>query len=306
VSLICRASRYFFTLAILILGCAAGGQVTVDDFFAGSYSDPSGNTLPYRLYVPQNYDSSKTYPLVMFLHGAGERGTDNRLQLTGQTAPLVFVQPQNQAVCPMFMLAPQAPTTDQWVDVPFDQGSYSTTAVPQSRSLGTAISLLDSLKTQYSLDSNRLYLTGLSMGGYGTWDAMLRHPDLFAAGIPIAGGGDPSRAADIVNRGIWAFHGSEDTVVPVSGSRDMIAGLRAAGGNPLYTEYPGVGHFSWDLAYSTPGLSDWLCSQNLQAQAVPEHSQTSAWTMGIIILALTLRTHSFLKPIRQQAMKKKA
>ncbi|HEV7234704.1 MAG TPA: prolyl oligopeptidase family serine peptidase [Ktedonobacteraceae bacterium] len=129
--------------------------------------------------------------------------------------------------------------------------------------------IVDALQKEYQgIDSNRLYITGLSLGGYGVWDAIERWPSYFAAAIPIAGAGDPSKAAVLKDLPIWAFHGSADTTVPASGSRDMIATIKAAGGHPLYTEYPGAGHEIWDFVYATtgtaqhtPGVLSWLFSQ---------------------------------------------
>ena len=248
--------------------------LTVDDFFAGVYTSPNGVLLPYRLYVPPSYDPSKTYPFALFLHGAGERGSDNRLQLTGQTGELAFV---NQSLEPIFMLAPQCPSDQQWVNTPFSQGSYSIANTPLSSSLTAVLSLQAALQKQYNIDANRLYATGLSMGGYGVWDLLERYPALYAAGIPMSGGGDPDRAQLIASKPIWDFHGSADGVVPVSGSRDMINAIRASGGSPKYTEYAGADHVIWDTAYSNAELVPWTFANHqvrITEHIVPEPSQT--------------------------------
>jgi predicted peptidase len=263
----------------------AAQTITVDNFQAGSYTDPLGNTLPYRLYVPKNYDPARQYPLVLFLHGAGERGTDNRLQLTGQTGELAYV---NQAPADTFMLAPQCPTNDQWVEVPFSQGSYSIANTPISPSLQTALSLQSSLLKQYSIDPTRLYITGLSMGGYGAWDLSLRYPTLYAATIPMSGAGDPDRAALLLATGVWAFHGALDGTVPVSGSRDMIGAIEASGGSPLYTEYPTGGHIIWDTAYATPDLIPWTFAQHrtlVEENIVPEPG-VMIWAAAIVVVTV--------------------
>src|SRR5262249_19709221 len=116
---------------------------------------------------------------------------------------------------------------------------------------------------QYNIDPSRLYLTGLSMGGYGAWDLSLRHPRLYAAIVPMSGAGDPTLATTLVSTPAWAFHGAKDGVVPVSGSRDMVQAIRVAGGSPLYTEYAKAGHIIWDTAYSTPDLVAWTLAQHL-------------------------------------------
>jgi predicted peptidase len=192
---------------------------------------------------------------VLFLHGAGERGTDNRLQLTGQTAPLVFVSPESQAQWPCFMLAPQCPPGGGWDHIGSDQPSTW---------MRLTLEALDGLQQEFSIDPGRLYITGLSMGGFGTWDAITRYPGYFAAAVPIAGGGDPSVADRAADTPIWAFHGAADMTVPVQRTRAMIAAVIAAGGDPLYTEYAGVGHVgSWNLAYAEPDLLPWLFSKQL-------------------------------------------
>jgi dienelactone hydrolase len=122
---------------------------------------------------------------------------------------------------------------------------------------------VDALQKQYpNIDPHRLYITGLSMGGYGTWDAIERWPDYFAAAAPLAGAGDPSKASRLVNLPIWAFHGSGDGDVPVSSSRDMIEAIKVAGGHPRYTEYASAGHDIWIMVYSTPAFMSWLFSQH--------------------------------------------
>ena len=117
------------------------------------------------------------------------------------------------------------------------------------------------MQKEYSIDPQRIYLTGLSMGGYGTWDLLARKPDLFAAGVPVCGGGDESTAEQIANIPIWVFHGDLDSAVPVSRSRTMVEALKKAGGHPKYSEYPGVEHNSWDKAYADPELMKWLFAQ---------------------------------------------
>lgn len=243
----------FLTLSVQVRA------VEIDDFEARVYVDAEGSSIPYRLFIPRDYNPSESYPLVLFLHGAGERGDDNRRQISIPSTR-VWAEEATQAVYPNFMVAPQVPQGQQWVDVPFEIGSHDQPKQP-TESMRLTLELLTALQKEFSIDPRRLYVTGLSMGGYGTWDMITRHPDLFAAAIPIAGGGDPSRAALIADLPLWAFHGENDTVVPVSGSRDMIDAMREAGGDPLYTEYLGAGHNVWDRAYREPELVPWLFSQ---------------------------------------------
>jgi len=174
--------------------------------------------------------------------------------------PLVFAQPEAQAEQPCFFIAPQCPQGQQWVNTPWTRGSYSQNAVRISDNLQAVLGIVQAMQREFSIDPKRLYITGMSMGSYGTWDLILRHPTMFAAAIPICGAGDPRRASSLQGTGVWAFHATNDPVVPVSGSRDMVQALRATGQNPTYTEYAGGGHNSWMRAYATPGLTAWLFS----------------------------------------------
>ena len=221
------------------------GAVTVDNFVARWYTNAQG-ILPYRLFIPTNYSAATRYPITLFLHGAGERGTDNRLQLTGQTGCLVFASETNQLKYPSFMVAPQCPTTGSWTD-----------ATRRAQVLG----LMNSLTSQYSIDTNRLYITGLSMGGMGTWDYIGQYPNMYAAAIPMSGSGTVSLATRMIQTPIWNFHAANDGTVNVSGSRTMIDAVRRAGGNPIYTEYAIGGHVIWTPAYNTPILMDWVYAQ---------------------------------------------
>lgn len=218
-----------------------------------------GVSLPYRLLTPKA-EPDQRYPLVLFLHGAGERGADNRNQLTHGVRPLLDIQER----FPCFVAFPQCPEGRQWVNVPWAGGSYSTERVKESEELRAAIDLVRALQTEFpdAIDPGRLYVMGLSMGGYGTWDAAVRHPGLFAAAVPVCGGGDPSKADAIRRLPLWAFHGDRDTVVPPAASRDMIEALTKVGAkHARYTEYPGVGHDSWNKAWAEPGLWEWLFAQ---------------------------------------------
>lgn len=234
---------------------------TTELFEARIYkSADGGGSIPYRLRMPLNWDTSaERLPLVLFLHGAGERGSDNASQLTwgGRMLGRGF-----QAKHPCFVVAPQCPPGRQWVDTPWTTGSYSTRAVKESDELRMAVEIVRGVMKEFgnSIDPDRVYVMGLSMGGYGTWDAVTRHPDLFAAAVPICGGGDPGMAGAI-KAPVWAFHGGADTVVPPRASREMIDALKKSGAEPKYTEYEGVGHNSWVNAWAEKDLGDWLFAQ---------------------------------------------
>ena len=219
--------------------------------FEGYVFDAGNIHLPYRLGRPTGYDPAKKYPLVVFLHGSGESGTDNKLQVSLHMGVpgggSVFMLPANQAMNPTFFVAPQAPSPGVmgWMGIP-----------------GQAVlKLIAYLEQQFSIDPARLYVTGLSMGGYGTWWLIENNPTLFAAAVPMSGGGDTTKAAAIAQLPIWDFHGAIDPLVPVAQSRDMIAALMAAGGHPKYTEYPNGQHDIWDTAYTEPALLPWMFLQ---------------------------------------------
>ena len=217
-----------------------------------------GTTLPYRLVLPENYDESKSYPLLVFLHGAGERGNDNELQLFHCVQYLANNLPE------CIIVAPQCPVGNQWVDTPWANGAYSIEKVPESNELKAVVALLDSLQEEFNVDADRIYASGLSMGGFGAWDLMMRHNDYFAAGILVCGGGDPSQAEKLVDTPLFVFHGDADPSVPVSGSRDTVQAIKDAGGELVkYVEYAGQGHGIWNTAFAHSGMLEELLTYRL-------------------------------------------
>jgi len=225
------------------------------------YQDPKGEKLPYRLFIPPAYDPQKKYPLILFLHGAGERGDDNEAQLVHAQVLRLVADPNR----PCFLVAPQCPVGRKWVEVPWDFKTFHETPAEPSLPMRLTMELLDQLDKEFSIDPDRRYVTGLSMGGFGTFDLLVRRPDYFAAAVPICGGADDSKAAQIAHVAIWAFHGSADGAVPVVRSRSIIEALKKAGANPKYTEYEGAGHNVWSRAYLEPELPGWLFSQSRRA-----------------------------------------
>ncbi len=203
-----------------------------------------GAELPYRLLKPAGYDPKKSYPLVVFLHGAGERGSDNEAQIRHGVREFASAKHRKQYPC--FLIAPQCPAKRGWA------GSEPERLV---------LELIPALQKEFSIDAKRIYVTGLSMGGYGTWNLIGRRPELFAAAVPICGGGNEKMAEKMAKVPIWAFHGDKDTAVPVDRSRKMIAAIEKAGGKPKYTEYKGVGHDSWTRAYGDAKMFAWMFAQ---------------------------------------------
>lgn len=232
----------------------------VNEVFQRKVFEKDGYKLPYRYYIPKTYDCGEKYPLIVFLHGAGERGVDNEKQI--MHLQFMFEDPTSP-VYDSVVVAPQCPDDCQWVNAPWADGCYSIENTEESRELEAVCGIIDEIRDFCNIDDDRVYVTGLSMGGFGTWDMLSRHGARFAAGIPICGAGDPDYANLLKRLPIWTFHGSDDGAVPVAGTRQMYAAIKMAGGeNIRYTEYDGAGHGIWDTVYRNRDVIDWLFSQN--------------------------------------------
>ena len=223
------------------------------------YQASDGHTLPYRLFRPANHDRNKRYPLVILFHGSGERGDDNVSQLLHGVGQ--FVSPEAQAKFPSFLIAPQCPAEQKWVDVAWDNEACAQPIQP-SGPMTRALEILEAVKGEFRIEEVQIYVTGISMGGYATWDLVTRYPGRYAAAVPICGGGDEkAMTAEAAKIPLWAFHCADDEVVPVGRTRRMIEAMRQLGGKPRYTEYPEGGHDSWTPAYAEPELLPWLFAQ---------------------------------------------
>ena len=198
----------------------------------------------YLITLPDGYAETPetTWPLMLFLHGIGQRG-DHLDQITKHGPPKLIKQGR---AFPFIVVSPQCPDDYLW------------SAEPLGR-------LLDEVVAQHRVDADRVYVTGLSMGGYGTWDLAARYPNRFAAIAPICGGGKPDRACAFKHLPVWAFHGAQDEVVPLERSQEMIDALHACGSDARLTVYPDAAHDSWTEAYDNPELYDWLSSHRRQA-----------------------------------------
>jgi predicted peptidase len=245
------------------------GKDVLARYEARTHTDAAGKTLLYRLFKPDPYDRTHRYPLILFLHGAGGRGNDNQSQiLDGDLTAAGYATESIQSQYPCFILAPQCPTDQRWVEVDWSAQTHTQPSHP-SDGLRLTMELLSHLQQESSIDPHRLYITGLSMGGYATWDLITRYPTLFAAAVPICGGGDETTAHRILRLPIWAFHGAQDPAVPVARSRNMVSAIRRLGGTVMYTEYPNVDHHSWLHAYTEPDLLPWLFSQTRRVNTHP-------------------------------------
>lgn len=214
-----------------------------------SFQSSNGLLLPYCRKVVGKAGSNGKYPIVMLLHGAGERGTDNAIQLIHGTAGiLTYAESRMEG---LIFIAPQCPNDMMWIDAMWDLAEHRMSPSPRN-TLEAALELLEKEVEGSNADRSRIYITGISMGGFGTWDAISRKPDYFAAAMPVCGGGDVQQAARLVDLPIFAHHGSVDSVVMPSRSKDMVEAIRKAGGTKAeLTLYEGVDHGSWVPAYKS-------------------------------------------------------
>ena len=225
------------------------------------------DTLPCRILTPLNFQSNKKYPLVIFLHGAGERGDDNEAQLTWGSE--IFLDSINRAKYPAIVVFPQCPNNDKWAEYKKtsqkDSTGYEYTAdAPMKNALKLVADFIDTLRSSSQVDKQRVYIGGLSMGGFGTYELLWRRPEVFAAAFPICGAVNPDKLKNFRKEiPVWLFHGDQDPVIPVSNSRLIYNILHTSNPKAKYTEYKDVGHDSWINAFSEPELLSWLFAQRL-------------------------------------------
>ena len=225
-----------------------------------TFKSSDGFNLPYRILYPEGFNADRKYPLILVLHGAGERGSDNEKQLVHGSR--LFVDSLVRKKYPAIVVFPQCPEDSYWSSVSIDRGKsplvldfdYTRPITPP---LKAAIELVEDIVGKGSVDEGKVYITGLSMGGMGTFEAVHRYPRLFAAALPICGGGDTDRYRK-VKTPFWIFHGSDDAVVGVDYSRVMVERLKDLDVKVKYTEYPGVNHNSWDSAFAEPDFLTWM------------------------------------------------
>ncbi len=260
-----RLFLLFLLVILLIIIFFRPGRTPIPPF-QHKWFIADGDTLPYRFLEPVRPKTGREYPLILFLHGAGERGNDNEKQLTHGT--YIFQKPENVKDFPCFVLAPQCPEGEQWVNADWNTRNFQMPKEP-SKPLKMVLELLFELQNEYPVNTHQIYVTGLSMGGFGTWDIITRQPDLFAAAVPVCGGGDPSTASHIAHIPTWIFHSADDSVIPVELSRKMADALENAGALVRYTEYKDAGHGAWKPAYENDELLPWLFSQSRPSEIKP-------------------------------------
>lgn len=245
----------------LLFAVTSHAQFTVEEMLKPYvYTNETGETFAYRMSAPQFPVSGKTYPLILFLHGSGACGTDNLRHIHVGLPSLMDTLLKRPE--PVIVVAPQCQSGNWWVKGLARDANYAMSKEPAA-SLSVAIEICRHVVTTRQADTNRLYITGLSLGGFGTWDAIQREPAMFAAAMPICGGGDIRRVQALRKMPLWVAHGTADKNVSVDCSRRMVESLKLAGNRKVqYTEYEGAAHNVWDRTYANPDVIDWLLRQN--------------------------------------------
>lgn len=266
--------KTILTLTLSIIGLSIMAQTNVTEKFLYKFHPNNEVPLPYRLFVPENIDTDKSYPLILTLHGRGESGTDNEIQIEKNHIATVWADSSFQLNHPSYIVSPQCPWENYWND---------------EHALNSVFEILDSLISVFNIDLNRIYITGLSMGGYGTWAALAARPNMFAAALPVCGAGIVDDVKLFKHVPVWNHHGGNDNVVPVQASRDLMKEYEELGTplvttncynyicketskdekeqfimdnvDYLYSEYKGVGHDSWNRAYTDSLVLEWMLSK---------------------------------------------
>ena len=254
------------SIFILLLLTTASSLFAQEEYVARVLITQGNDTLHYKELLPDDYNPQARYPLVLFLHGAGERGSDNQAQLTHGSR--MFTNPVNRGKYPAIVLFPQCPKEKFWsFDRLPERREYQPGAFPANGKMATPLRAVKELLDQYmasgKVDLNRIYVMGLSMGGMGTFDLVCRYPDLFAAAVPICGGVNPERLQSTAGKVKFRiFHGDRDNVVPVENSRACYVALIKFGADVRYEEIVGCAHDSWTPAFNMPDFLSWIFEQS--------------------------------------------
>jgi predicted peptidase len=249
-------ARILATLLLILAPFACSGQLTKDDieFRKKVYASKKSEQLPYRLYVPLGYDSNRKYPLLLWLHGGDGRGNDNVKQLNGgnQIGVHFWASKDVQLNFPMFELVPQCPSGDNWSDPELNQ---------PTKWLEMTMRALADVEKEFSIDTDRIYIAGQSMGGLGVWSALQAYPGKWAAAVILSAYDNFTDVKALASTPLWVFQGEDDQTVPVMLVRDMMKQLNKAHANLRYTEYRKMDHEVWKKAFAEPDLLPWLSSQ---------------------------------------------
>jgi predicted peptidase len=255
------------SLSVLLFFCSYAGLCQdLSLYVKKEFTSQDGKKLPYRILFPEHYENGKKYPLILVLHGGGERGSDNEKQLVHGSR--LFLDSVNRKNYPAIVVFPQCPQEDYWSTVEIDRtqtplGLAFDYSRPVTASLSLAMKLVNELITTERIDTKCIYITGLSMGAMGTFEAVYHNPSTFAAALPICGGGDTDRYKKVKTQ-FWIFHGADDAVVGVDHSRFMVAKLKEERVKVRYSEYPEINHNSWDRAFAEREFLKWMFAKRLR------------------------------------------
>lgn len=258
--------KFFLTLILIACSYFSFGQDL--SVYEKKWMVQNGDTLPYRVLLPKDYNPSISYPVIFFLHGAGERGRDNEKQLTH--GGKLFLRDSIQSKYPAIVIFPQCSTSDYWGNVLRTHDDkkkrtfYFLEEGAPGRSMQMLMELVKYVMVSYPVKKDQVYVGGLSMGGMGTFELVRRMPGLFAAAFPICGGGNPATAKTMAKTNWWIFHGAKDDVVPYRHSEEMYQALQAKGARVQFTLFPNANHNAWDPTFAEPGLLPWLFSNTMK------------------------------------------
>lgn len=247
-------------LALMVLVVTLNSNALDKEKFKAKIFENEEGKLNYRLFKSKEMKEGEKYPLVLTFHGSSSCGDDNISQLKERRGPLEIMDYTERKSVKAFILSPQCPSGQAWVNTPWYGKSHTMPKDP-AFAMKMTLALLDKLIKDLPIDKSRIYVTGLSLGGFGTWDVIQRKPTLFAAAMPVCGGGDTAEAAALKKMPIWIFHGDNDTVVYTKRSRDMFKALKNVGAKVQYTEYKNTGHDSFTETYKNDRVLDWFFSQ---------------------------------------------
>lgn len=249
------------SVVTIFASCASSFEVPLNpEYSRHIFVDSSDKTLPYRMLAPESEKPGQKYPLLVFLHGSGEKGDDNEIQLVNGASQ--FSNPENRDKYPAYVIFPQC--NDKFWTSRIDQTLFmpGSDTPEESRAEHAVMELIDSIASAYPVDTDRIYLSGISMGAIAAYDLACRHPEKFAAVVPICGGINPDRLPAAKNISFRIFHGSDDEEVPSICDREAYKALKSAGADVEYIEFPGLGHDCWNAAFNTPDFLPWIFARS--------------------------------------------
>lgn len=253
--------KKLLTIALLLFVQLANAQDKT--MFSKEQFIKGGDTLQYRMLLPENFDEKKQYPVLFFLHGAGERGSNNEAQLIHGSK--LFLNPENRKNFPAIIIFPQCPQDDYWANVIIGDGkklerfSFQKGGKPR-KSMELLIALVAKMKSERFSDKDRFYVGGLSMGAMGTYEILRRKPNVFASAFAICGGDHVENVKKYKHVPLWIFHGAKDSVVPIQKSEIVVNELKRLNSDVKFRVYPDANHNSWDPAFAEPDFLSWIFS----------------------------------------------